>query len=201
MNLLNIAQTMRKFRLLQGMTLESLAERSGLTKGYLSRLENFRVSPSLPALSKIAAALGVPVSAFFEDDYKAPPFVEGSLSSGEEMQRDEGVKFGLRYFSLAFDKIDRNMDPFLILYSTSKAVREMNMHDADEFYLVLEGKVDFFVCDMGGRRTLSEGGSIYLSGNVPHTSTLAKGCRSAKALVIYCNPPQTGKPRKAKTAP
>lgn len=196
MNLLNIAQTMRKFRLLQGMTLEALAERSRLTKGYLSRLENFRVSPSLPALSKIASALGVPISAFFEDGYEAPLFVEGG--PGVETQRDDGARFGLRYFSLAFDKTDRLMDPFLIVYSPAKGMREMKMHEADEFYLVLEGKVDFFICDMEGRRTLSKGGSIYLSGNVPHTSALAKGCRSAKALAIYCNPTRVKAPREPK---
>jgi hypothetical protein len=47
-------------------------------------------------------------------------------------------------------------------------------------------------------KTLSEG-SIYLSDRAA-LSTLARD-PLRKALVIYCNPPQTWKPRKAKTAP
>ncbi len=188
MDLLNVAQTMRQLRQRQSMTLDALAERSGLTKGYISRLENFRVSPSLPALSKIAKALGVPLAAFFQEDFKAPPYVTGSLEGGREIDRDEGRSFGLRYFSLAFDKLDRIMDPFVIDYAPGDGVREMMMHDSDEFFLVLEGKVDYFVCDMDARKTLSKGQTIYLSKNIPHTSCLASGCRSAKALIVYCRP-------------
>lgn len=188
MDLLNVAQTMRQLRQRQDMTLDALAERSGLTKGYISRLENFRVSPSLPALAKIAQALGVPMAAFFQSDFKAPSFVVGSLGSGREIDRNEGAKFGLRYFSLAFDKLDRIMDPFVIDYSPKDGVREMMLHDSDEFFVVLEGKVDYFVCDMESRQTLSKGQTIYLSKNIPHTSALSKGCASAKALIVYCRP-------------
>jgi len=186
MDLLNVAQTMRQLRQRQSMTLDALAERSGLTKGYISRLENFRVSPSLPALSKIAAALGVPMAAFFQEDFKAPPYVVGSMDEGREIDRNEGSRFGLRYFSLAFDKLDRIMDPFVIEYSPSDGVREMMMHDADEFFVVLEGSLDYFICDMASPKSLKKGQTIYLSKNIPHTSSLANGCSSAKALIVYC---------------
>lgn len=188
MDLLNVAQTMRQLRQRQEMTLDVLAERSGLTKGYISRLENFRVSPSLPALDKIAKALGVPMAAFFQQDFKAPPFVIGSLDAGREIDRNEGAKFGLRYFSLAFDKLDRIMEPFVIDYAPNDGVREMMLHDSDEFFVVLDGEIDYFVCDMESRHALVKGQTIYLSKNMPHTSALAKGCRSAKALVVYCRP-------------
>ena len=188
MDLLNVAQTMRQLRQRQEMTLDVLAERSGLTKGYISRLENFRVSPSLPALAKIAKALGVPMAAFFQEDFKAPPFVIGSIDAGREIDRNDGAKFGLRYFSLAFDKIDRIMDPFIIDYAPNEGVREMMMHDSDEFFVVLDGTLDYFICDMESRQTLSKGQTLYLSRNIPHTSALSLGCVSAKALIVYCRP-------------
>ncbi len=191
MNLLTVAQAMRRMRQSQNMTLDVLAEKSGFTKGYLSRLENFRVSPSLTALAKVAEVLGVPMAAFFQDEYKSPLFVRGNLKEGEEVVRDEGAKFGLRYFSLAFSKLDRVMDPFLITYSPADGPREMMMHDADEFFLVLEGKIDYYVCDMSSKVTLVEGDTIYLSKNVPHTACLASGAKSARALSIYCQPSPT----------
>jgi len=181
-----VAQAIRRHRLSQNMTLEALAEKSGFTKGYLSRLENFRVSPSLSALSKLAEVLGLPLSGFFQEDYRPPLYMRGSIGDGEEIVRNDGPHFGLRYFSLAFKKLDRIMDPFVIKYSPSEELREMMMHEADEFYLVLEGSVDFFVCEMSTKETLKKGDTIYLSGQVPHSSTISSGCRSAKALVIYC---------------
>lgn len=177
---------MRRLRQSQSMTLDALAEKSGFTKGYLSRLENFRVSPSLTALAKIAEVLGVPMAAFFQDDFKSPIFVRGKLDAGEEVVRNEGAKYGLRYFALAFNKLDRAMDPFLISYSLADAPREMMMHDADEFFLVLDGGIDFYVCDMDSKMMLAAGETIYLSKNVPHTSNLSQGFKSARALSVYC---------------
>jgi len=187
MDLLNVAQIMREMRQRQKMTLDALAEKSGLTKGYLSKLENFRVSPSLPALSKIAESLGVPIAAFFQESYQAPPYVIGTIDDGHEIDRNDGQKFGLRYYSLAFNKVDRIMDPFIIRYEPkTNSIREPMMHDADEFFVVMKGTIDFFLCDMNTKQTLQQGQTIYLSKNFPHTSTLAQGCDYAEALVVYC---------------
>jgi len=47
----------------KGLTQDELAKRAKLTKPYLSQLENgVRKNPSLPALKRIAKALGVPVT-------------------------------------------------------------------------------------------------------------------------------------------
>lgn len=47
----------------KGLTQDALAKRAKLTKPYISQLENgVRKSPSLPALQRLAKALGVPVT-------------------------------------------------------------------------------------------------------------------------------------------
>ena len=61
-------------RLDQGLTLRALAERIGMTAGYLSRVENQRVRPSLDALQAIATALGVPMF-WFLDSLRDEPVV------------------------------------------------------------------------------------------------------------------------------
>ena len=66
MDLLRIAQLVRQTRKQQGMTVEALADKSGFSKTYVSRLENFRITPSIKSLSKMADALGIQMSAFFE---------------------------------------------------------------------------------------------------------------------------------------
>ena len=57
MNLPELSQTIRKVRLAQGMTVDQLAQKSGFSKGFISQVENFRITPSLKALIRIALAL------------------------------------------------------------------------------------------------------------------------------------------------
>lgn len=187
MNLSNIAESIRKIRLQQNMTLEQLASKTGFTKGYISRLENFRVNPSLTALSKIAKELGVSVKAFFEDEFKSPQYLQGNISNGEEIIRNNSPEYNIKYFSLAFKKIDRVMDPFILEYSPSDKMREMMMHDADEFYVLLEGRINFHIGEMSNCLKLKKNDTLYLSANMPHTAVLAPDCKYAKAIVVYCS--------------
>jgi transcriptional regulator with XRE-family HTH domain len=48
------------------ITLERLAELTGLTKGYLSKVERARRAPPYSTLNKIALALGVDAAFFLE---------------------------------------------------------------------------------------------------------------------------------------
>jgi transcriptional regulator with XRE-family HTH domain len=57
MNLLELSKTIRELRKKQGMTVETLARQSGFSKGFISQIENFRITSSLKALMKISAAL------------------------------------------------------------------------------------------------------------------------------------------------
>ena len=59
MNLVELAQRIKSRRLDQRLTIEEVAAQAGLTRSWLSKVENFRVTPSLPALGGIAKALGV----------------------------------------------------------------------------------------------------------------------------------------------
>ena len=84
MNLLELSQNIRKIRIEQNMTVEQLAKNSGFSKGFISQVENFRITPSLKALTRIADALGVSMSMLFAEDGDTaasaplfPPFPSG----------------------------------------------------------------------------------------------------------------------------
>jgi transcriptional regulator with XRE-family HTH domain len=64
----------RRWRLVRGLTLAQVSDRSGLNVGYLSQIENEKALPSLEALAAIAAALDVP-PAWLLLDSSAPPRV------------------------------------------------------------------------------------------------------------------------------
>jgi transcriptional regulator with XRE-family HTH domain len=57
---LRFGREVRRRRKALGLTLEQLAERSGLTPNYIGTVENGRRDPSLSTISALARGLGVP---------------------------------------------------------------------------------------------------------------------------------------------
>ncbi|GAB2568938.1 helix-turn-helix domain-containing protein [Leucobacter ruminantium] len=62
-----IGARLRASRLAQGLTLEQLAQASGLTKGFISRVERDETMPSVPTLVQVCQALSLPVGSLFEE--------------------------------------------------------------------------------------------------------------------------------------
>ena len=63
MTLRRVGRMLRRLREEKGLTQDELAKRSKLTKPYISQIENgVRKNPSLPALERLANALGVRVT-------------------------------------------------------------------------------------------------------------------------------------------
>jgi transcriptional regulator with XRE-family HTH domain len=184
MDLLRIAKLVRQTRKQQDMTVEALAEKSGFSKTYISRLENFRITPSIKSLSKIADALGMQMSSFFETNSQPIQYLTGHLDEGEEIERNGG-RFGMKYHCLAFKKPDRELNPFVIEYTRSKEKRSFLAHDSEEFFLLLEGEIQFLVYDDDHCTNMKPQQTFYLSEGVPHRVQLAVGCDYAKALVVY----------------
>ena len=189
MNLLKLSQNIRRVRLAQGMTVAGLAEKSGFSKGFISQVENFRQSPSLKALLKISDALGVSLSALFdEEENYGKEYLFGNLAEGEKLYRNDGEKHGISYLALAYRQIGRRMDPFVIEYTPCDRQRDFLRHDTEDFFVILEGSLDFRLFDDGNRHIMKEGDTLYLRANIPHRVMLAPGCEHAKALAIYTDP-------------
>lgn len=65
---MDIGAKIRKLRKTSGLTLEELASRSELTKGFLSQLERNLTSPSISTLENILEALGTSLAEFFQEE-------------------------------------------------------------------------------------------------------------------------------------
>lgn len=65
---MKIGTTIRAHRLQRGLSQGDIEKKTGLLRCYLSRVENGHTVPSLDTLSKIAAALDLPISQFFAED-------------------------------------------------------------------------------------------------------------------------------------
>lgn len=63
-----VGPRIKTIRLARRMTIEALADASGLTKSFLSKVERGRSTPSVAALLRIAAALEIPLANLFENN-------------------------------------------------------------------------------------------------------------------------------------
>ncbi len=67
------------------------------------------------------------MSAFFETTTDPIQYLTGHLNEGEEIERN-GSKYGMKYHSLAFNKPERKLNPFVIEYTPNKEQRNFDLH-------------------------------------------------------------------------
>jgi transcriptional regulator with XRE-family HTH domain len=79
-----IAKRLQAIRIEKGLSQGDIEKRTGLLRSYLSRVENGHTIPSVETLAKIAAALGVSISALVEAPGKGAPKVEAFLGDKKE---------------------------------------------------------------------------------------------------------------------
>ncbi len=65
--MIEIGRKIKQYRLQLDLTQEELAQRTELTKGYISQLENDLCSPSIATLQDILNILGVSLQEFFAE--------------------------------------------------------------------------------------------------------------------------------------
>jgi transcriptional regulator with XRE-family HTH domain len=179
-NLVELAQRLKRLRTERGLTLEDVASRAGLTRGWLSKVENFRLTPSLPALSAIAGALGVPMAELFDGIEGRPPLVITKRGQGQVTRRDEDVST-LTYESLAFRRPSRQMDPFVLTVPPNDT-RPPLSHGGEEFLIVLDGRVALDYAE--DRHTLEPGDSAYFDPHTPHRLVCLSDAPS-RVLVVF----------------
>jgi transcriptional regulator with XRE-family HTH domain len=178
-----VAENIKKIRQSKKITMEGLAKLTGLTKGYISRIENSQKAPPVSTLLKIAAALDTDLNVLMADvteRYENASFCVIRKDERKEVLT-KGSLYGFLYFSLAYKKTGKNMEPYII----EPAFEETGVfsHEGEEFHYILEGKHEFVYDNQ--RVILNEGDSVYFDAAVPHTGR-SIGEKRAKVLgVIY----------------
>jgi DNA-binding XRE family transcriptional regulator len=69
-----LGKRIKEFRMKRGLTLQKLEEKTGFTKGYLSKVENTKKAPPVSTLIVLAKALEVSLSEIFGEKEKRVPF-------------------------------------------------------------------------------------------------------------------------------
>lgn len=181
MNLLLLAQRIKALRQERKWTLRQLADRTDLTSSVLSKVENFRVTPSLPALARIAEALGAKLSDLVEGLDARPGLVVVRADERLPVERDR-PNSRLIYEALAHKRPAKIMEPFLVTIPPGQARRELLAHEGEEFLMVLEGGATYEAGDE--THELNTGDCLYADGAVKHR-VLCRGRTPVKILIVF----------------
>jgi transcriptional regulator with XRE-family HTH domain len=176
-NILEVAigRELRAFRRQSGLTIADLAQRTGLSIGMLSKIENGNTSPSLSTLQTLAHVMSVPLTSFFrrfEDMHMA---VHTKAGQGMETER-RGTRAGHQYNLLGHLGANTSgvvVEPYLITLSSDSDVFPTFQHEGIEMLYMLEGEVDY----RHGKTVypLKPGDTLFFDADAPHgPETLVK---------------------------
>lgn len=183
-----LTKRLREIRLSKKFTLEKLAKLTGLSKGYLSQIENSDQPPPIYTLSRISEALGIDVSDLFSRAAAMPyqKIVVGRRDEHKPLLSRGGTsgRVGYTYEDLAPHKKGKNMEPFIVTvgFDTKIDIQKDFQHEGEEFNYVLEGTLEFFY---EGRSycILEAGDHVYFDAEKPH-SARSLGETEAKVLIV-----------------
>ncbi len=182
-----IAQRVREYRNQLGLTVEQLAERSGISKGMLSKIENAQASPSLGTLVKLAGAISVPLTSLFRGLEEEHDALLVRAGQGVEIVR-KGTRVGHRYELLGEMRgPNKVVEPMLVTLNEHSEVFPLFQHPGIEFIYMLEGVVEYgYGAD---RYLLNPGDALQFSGEIVHGPTqLVKVPIKFLSIIAYGSP-------------
>jgi ribosome-binding protein aMBF1 (putative translation factor) len=164
-----IANHVRSRRLEIGLNVGQLAERTGISKGMLSKIENAQTSPSLSTLERLSLALDMPVTSLFRGLAEERDAVFVKAGSGPEIVR-KGTRSGHTYQLLGTLRGPyKRVEPLLVSLVESSEVFPLFQHPGVEMLYMLGGVMEYSY----GREhyRMERGDTLQFEGDIPHGPT------------------------------
>ena len=176
---INVGRRLRELRTVQGLSIRSLAEMSGLNFNTLSLIENKKTSPNVNTLQQLATALRVPITAFFDHSIVQKEVVFQKLGQrprtlfphGELEDLGGGLALGEATPLLMTSKPNSSSGPDAIV------------HTGQEFIYCLEGSITYWVGE--NEYQLETGDSLIFQAYIPHHWE-NKSDVIARSILVIC---------------
>jgi transcriptional regulator with XRE-family HTH domain len=157
-------ELIRTLRQQKNITLDQLAKKTGLSKGYLSKIENSDSLPPFPTMQKIANALGEELTQFIKSKDKQQ--ISSNLDiiiAGEDDDIMQSIG-GYSYQKMVTSYENKYMSPLLMQIEPGKT-GDLK-HDGEEFVFIVKGTA---VLEYEGESyTLPERSGAYLDSRIKH---------------------------------
>ena len=135
-----VGMRLRSMRDQQGLSLRALAERCGLSINAISQIERGENSPTVSTLHRLATALNVRITDFFQEEARQKSiFVKRSL--GLRTQSN-----GVAMESLGIGLFNQQLEPFRVIIQPGVGNMEDPIsHSGEEFIHCLEGEIEYYI--------------------------------------------------------
>ena len=175
-----LGERVRSVRESRGLSLEDVSRRTDMDVRFLAQIESGDVAPPLGTVIRLAKALEMKMGYFIsgEEDRAYTIVRRDDRKIVSRYNSKKGKQYGYEYQSLAPQKKDRHMEPFLVTLEPADTEEERSTHDGQEFIFVLKGTMEVRLQDE--IHLLEPGDSIYYDSTVPH---LVK-CRGSETTTI-----------------
>ena len=175
----NVGQRLRELRLERNFSIRALAERSGLNVNTFSLIENGKTSPSVSTLQQIAAALEVPITAFFESNVPKNSVAFIAANNRPRLAFAHGT-----LEDLGAGLTNRAVEPFVVMLEPHASSGENPIvHTGFEFVFCLEGRMTYRVEDQ--TYVLEPGDSLLFESYLPHRWQNDAAQPAQAILVLY----------------
>ncbi len=137
----DVASRLRNLREARGISMRTLGTRSGLSANALSMIERGKTSPSVSTLYKLADALGVSITAFFDTESEKKQAVFLKADERTRISFTRGV-----FEALGGEHFAGRVEPFMLTLESGAACGPHGMvHSGHEFVFCLRGQLDYYV--------------------------------------------------------
>ena len=179
---MKLGEKLKSLRKTKDLTLDKLAELSGVAKATLSRIENGVTTGNLTTHLKICEALKVNLGELYKGlenpEEKIVVFDEKNIKDAEVFNYDEKVSSII----LSKQTGKKKMLPQLLIIEPQKGTPiEENSAGTDKFIYLLEGEVELKISDK--QLALKKNASIYFDASLPH-SIKNIGSKTAKLITV-----------------
>lgn len=167
---MDIGNKIKELRNRNGLTQEELADRSELSKGFISQLERNLTSPSISTLQDLLQCLGSSLSEFFQEDTE-----EQIVFSQDDYFEKQDTELNNLIQWIIPNAQKNEMEPILLTLQAGGSTYPDNPHEGEEFGYVLSGTVSIHI---GAKAyTAKKGESFYFRPEKTHYIQSAKGAR------------------------
>jgi quercetin dioxygenase-like cupin family protein len=178
----SLGDRIRRARETRSLTFEDLSSRTGIALEALEQIEGGEMVPPLGELIKLGKALEMKMGYFISPGVEKPMAIVRREARPQVSRYGMklGEKYGYSYESLAPEKANRYMEPFLVTLMPTHA-QELSSHDGQEFIFILEGEMRAQVGEQV--EILRAGDAIYYDSTHPHLVKCA-GDKPTKILAV-----------------
>lgn len=176
---INIGLKVRQLRKIRGISLQQLAEDTGMSYSYLSGLENGKHSISINNLQRLAAHFEVSLIHFLDNNHNQTVLIR--RGEGSRTQTADGIDFNV----ITADTAQRLQVSFVEMPANTPTERHIHKHPSgEEFITVTEGEVIVLIEEE--KYVLHQGDSVFFQSDREHVIyTESKPGR----MILVASPP------------